>query len=110
MSDRASYGRIVKVAPPGRVEAVFGDPVVSEIEATCVERFTGTLRQWCQRYARSTYACSKRWDMLQCAIALNIAHYNFCRIHLTLGATPAMAAGYAKSAWSMDERLLAACP
>ena len=32
LSDRASYGRIVKVTPPGRVEAVFGNPDVNEIE------------------------------------------------------------------------------
>ena len=109
LSDRASYGRIVKVDYPGRVEAVFGNPDVSKIETTYVERFNGTLRQWCQRYTRSTLAFSKRWEMLQCAVALNIAHYNFCRVHGTLRVTPATAAGYAKSAWSMEDLLLAAC-
>ena len=109
LSDRASYGRIVKVVPPGRTEAVFGNPDVNQIETTYVERFNGTLRQWCKRYTRKTYAFSKKWNMLRCAIALNIAHYNFCRVHGTLRVTPAMASGYAKSVWSMDDLLKAAC-
>lgn len=95
LSDRASYGRIVKVDYPGRVEAVFGNLDINKIETTYVERFNGTLRQWCKRYARSTYASSKRWDMLRCAIVLNLARYEFCRIHQTLQATLAMAADYA---------------
>jgi len=110
LRDRASYGRIVKVVPPGRVEAVFGNPDVSQIETTYVERFNGTLRGWCKRYARSTYAFSRRWNMLMAALALNIAHYNYCRVHQTLKVTPAVAAGYANSAWSMEDLLLAACP
>jgi len=109
LSDRASYGRIVKVNYPGRVEAVFGNPDVSQIETTYVERFNGTLRQWCPRYARGGYAFSKKWRPLQCALGLNFAHYNFCRVHGTLGVTPAMAAGYAKSVWSMEDLLKAAC-
>lgn len=67
--------------PLGRVEAVFGNPGISKIETTHVERFNGTLRQWSKRLTRSTYAFSKRWDMLQSAVARNLAHYNFCRVH-----------------------------
>ena len=109
LGDRASYGRIVKVAHPGRVEAVFGDPDVDEIETTYIERFNGTLRQWCKRLARKTYAFSKRWDMLEAMLALNFAHYNFCRKHRTLKITPAMAAGLTDHVWSVEELLEAAC-
>ena len=109
LSDRASYGRIVKVVPPGRVEAVLGNPDVSKIETTYVERFNGTLRQWCRRFTRKGYAHSKNWQMLQAAIGLQIAHYNFCRIHQTLRETPAMAAGLATKPWSVGELLEAAC-
>ena len=105
MSDRASYGRIVKVTYPGRVEAVFGNLDVDEIETTFVERLSGTLRQWCKRYTRKTYAFSKKWGMLEAALALNIAHYNFCRIHRTLWVTPAMEAGLADHVWSLGKLL-----
>ncbi|HEV8232497.1 MAG TPA: IS1 family transposase, partial [Thermoanaerobaculia bacterium] len=30
-------------------------------------------------------------------------HYNFCRIHQTLRITPAMAAGVAKSPWTVED-------
>ena len=50
LSDRASYGRIVKVTYPGRVEAVFGDPNIDDIETTFIERYNGTLRQMVQAH------------------------------------------------------------
>ena len=109
LGNRISYGRIVKVDYPGRVEAVFGNPDVSAIETTYVERFNGTLRQWCRRFTRKGYAHSKNWEMLQCAIALQIASYNFCRVHQTLTVTPAMAAGLAVRPWSVGDLLEAAC-
>lgn len=109
LSDRASYGRIVKVVHPGRVEAVFGNPNVAEIETTYIERFNGTLRQWCKRLTRKTYAFSKKWEMLEAALALEFAHYNFCRKHRTLKQTPAMAAGLTDHLWSVNELLTVAC-
>ena len=30
-------------------------------------------------------------------------HYNFCRVHQTLGTTPAVAAGVADHVWTLDE-------
>lgn len=30
-------------------------------------------------------------------------HYNFARVHKTLGVTPAMAAGIADHAWALEE-------
>ena len=109
LGNRVSYGRIVKVTKPGRVEAVFGKPDLSKVETTYVERFNGTLRQWCRRFTRKGYAHSKKWEMLRCALALNFAHYNFCRVHQTLRATPAMAAGLATDPWSVSDLLEAAC-
>src|SRR4051794_36603020 len=50
----------------------------------------GTLRQWCKRLTRLTYAFSKKWENLRAALALHFAHYNFCRIHSSLRLTPAM--------------------
>ena len=37
------------------------------------------------------------------AISLHFMHYNLCRVHKTLKATPAMAAGLASRAWNLDE-------
>jgi hypothetical protein len=40
-------------------------------------------------------------------VALDVAYYNFCRIHGMLRATPAMAAGITDHVWELDELLAA---
>jgi len=109
LSDRASYARIVKVTPPGRVEAVVGDPDLSQAGTSHVERFNGTLRLWNRRFARKTYACSKKREMLEASLALCFADYNFCRIHQTLQVTPAMEAGIVPCPWEIGDLLREAC-
>ena len=109
LSDGASYGRIGKVDYPVRVKAVFGNPDTSQIETNDIERFNGTLRQWCKRMTRKAYAFSKSWDMLEAPLALGFAHYNFCRRHGTLKRTTAMAARLTDHVWTMKELAEAAC-
>ena len=103
LHDRATHGRIVKVIGPGRVEAGFGDPDLDQTETAYVERLNGTLRQWCKRYQRLTYAFSKKWENLEHALALHFAHYNFCHMHGTLQVTPAMEAGITDDVWSVAD-------
>ena len=78
LSNRASFGRIVKVKEPGRVDAEFGYPDLSETEVTYVERFNGTMCQWCRRFTRKGYAFSKKRETLEAALALKFAQYNLC--------------------------------
>jgi len=37
------------------------------------------------------------------SVAMYVMFYNFCRIHRTLRATPAMAAGVSDHVWSIEE-------
>lgn len=74
---------------------------MSEIETTYIESFNGTLCQWCKRLTRKKYAFSKKWEMLEAALALEFAHYNFCRKHRALKKTPATAEGLTDNAWSV---------
>jgi len=53
----------------------------------------GTLRQWCKRFTGSHTPARASGTTLKVALALHFAHYNFCRVHGSLGITPAMAAG-----------------
>ena len=46
-----------------------------------------------RRFTRLTNAFSKKFENDCHALALYFVFYNFCRVHKTLGATPAMAAG-----------------
>jgi transposase-like protein/IS1 family transposase len=52
---------------------VFGDPDFDLICTSHIERQNGSLRQWCKRLTRLTYAFSKKWDHLKAALALHFA-------------------------------------
>jgi hypothetical protein len=56
-----------------------------------------------KRFTRLALGFSKKLENLAAAIALYIAHYNFCRIHGSLKVTPAMAAGVINEPWTIEE-------
>ena len=58
-----------------------------------VERHNLTIRMSNRRYARKTNAFSKKFSKHLAMMDLLAVHYNFCRIHSSLGVTPAVAAG-----------------
>ncbi len=120
---RVDYAQLIKVyaqtpegerrySPPEVVSAeskpVSGDPDMQRICTSHIERQNGSLRQWCKRLTRLTYAFSKKWENLKAALALHFAYYNFCRVHSTIKATPAMAAGLAEGRWTLAELLAVA--
>jgi hypothetical protein len=43
-----------------------------------------------RRFTRLTNAFSKKFESHEAAVALYVAHYNFCRVHETLRITPAI--------------------
>jgi hypothetical protein len=63
------------------------------------------VRMQNRRFTRLTNAFSKKWENHTLMFALFVAWYNFCRPHMTLATTPAVAAELAGEAWPM-ERLL----
>jgi hypothetical protein len=67
-----------------------------------VERQNLTMRMMMRRFTRLTNAFSKKVENHFWAIALHYMHYNFCRIHRTLRATPAMEAGIAGHVWTLE--------
>jgi IS1 family transposase len=105
------YARPVKderqYSPPSIVKTkqhvVFGSPDEREICTSHVERQNLTMRMGMRRMTRLTNGFSKKIAGLEAAVALHFMHYNFCRIHKTLGTTPAVAAGVADHVWSVAE-------
>jgi IS1 family transposase len=79
---------------------VTGDPDPDHISTSYVERQNLTMRMGMRRYTRLTNAFSKKIENLYAAVALHFMHYNFARVHKTLGKTPAMAAGVADHIWT----------
>jgi transposase-like protein len=116
--DRADYGEIIKLYGKldsgreahwplkikGAISAkIQGMPNPRRICTSPIERNNGTLRQWCKRFARLTYAFSKKRENLRAALALHFAHYNFCRVHGSLRVTPAIGAGISDHVWDLAE-------
>lgn len=82
---------------------VIGQPDSKHISTSYVERQNLTMRMSMRRFTRLTNAFSKKVENHAAAIALHYMHYNFCRIHQTLRATPAMAAGVSNHLWSIQD-------
>jgi hypothetical protein len=85
-----------------------GEPDPEKISTSYVERLNLTTRMSIRRFARKTNAHSKNLRHHEAAVALHFVAYNFCRVHQTLGTTPAMAAGIADHVWSIAEFVTAA--
>ena len=118
LSDRANHSIVVKVydksedrreayCPPrvvGLEKSVgSGRPNIRRACTSHVERKNGSLRQWCKRLTRLTYAYSKKKENLRAALALHFWYYNFVRVHSSLKITPAMEARIANRIWSLEE-------
>ena len=114
------YAQLVKLygseaAGPGRYsppkcigavpQPVRGDPDPDHISTSYIERQNLTMRMSMRRYTRLTNAFSKKVENLAAAVSLHFAYYNFCRIHKSLGTTPAVAAGVADHVWTLDEMI-----
>jgi transposase-like protein/IS1 family transposase len=82
-----------------------GQSAPGQICTSHIERSNLTVRMQNRRWTRLTNAFSKKWENHQLMFALFVAWYNFCRPHMTLGTTPAVAAGLAAETWTI-ERLL----
>jgi IS1 family transposase len=80
-----------------------GDPDPDHISTSHIERLNLTMRMSMRRYTRLTNAFSKKVENLAAAVSLHFMHYNLCRVHQTLGTTPAMAAGVTDHVWSLSE-------
>ena len=87
---------------------VTGMPDISSITTSHIEKQNHTLRMHCRRLTRLTNAFSKKFENFEAAVALNFAYYNFCKVHLAIRMTPAMAAGVEQSIWTVED-LVKAC-
>jgi IS1 family transposase len=93
-TDYAGAGRY---SPPKCIGAVkqniMGNPDPDLVNTSFAERQNLTMRMSMRRFTRLTNAFSKKFENHCHAVSLYSVFYNFCCVHKTLGATPAMAAG-----------------
>ncbi len=84
---------------------VMGRPDPKHISTSFIERSNLSMRMGIRRFTRLTNAFSKKVENHAAAVALYLAHYNFCRVHRTLRVTPAMEAGLTDHVWTIEEML-----
>jgi hypothetical protein len=70
-----------------------------------VERTNLTVRHFTKRFARLGLGYSKKLCNHRHAISLFVAAYNFCKVHNTLGTTPAHGLRLTSEPWTI-ERLI----
>jgi IS1 family transposase len=86
-----------------RVRIKAGDPRRDRICTSHVERQNLTVRHFNKRFARLSLGYSKTLENHRHAIALFVCAYNFCKLHSTMGCTPAFAVGLATETWTIEK-------
>lgn len=114
----ADYAMLIKifepdVIGPGRyspprcvgtqIDVIKGNPDPSYINTSFAERQNLTMRMSMRRFTRLTNAFSKKFENHCHALALYFFWYNFCRVHKTLGVTPAVGAGITNRIHKMED-------
>jgi IS1 family transposase len=102
-----NYAGLDRYSPPKCIGAIknpiMGNPDPDLINTSFAERQNLTMRMSMRRFTRLTNAFSKKFENHCHALALYFVFYNFCRVHKTLGATPAMAAGLVDKVLKMSD-------
>lgn len=84
-----------------RVKA--GNPRRDRICTSHVERQNLTVRHFNKRFARLSLGYSKTLENHRYALALFVCAYNFCKVHSTMGCTPAVALKLAGETWTIEK-------
>lgn len=85
-----------------------GVPRRDRICTSHVERQNLSVRHFNKRFARLGLGWSRKLDNHKAAIALFVCAYNFCKVHNTLGCTPAVGAKLTDHNWTIEELIEAA--
>ncbi len=80
-----------------------GQPDLTQVTTNHIERCNLNVRTGLRRHTRRTSGHSKKLEYHRAAVALTIAHYNWCRIHEALCVTPAMEYGLTDHVWGIPE-------
>lgn len=101
-----------RYSPPAcigvRVKICAGAPDRALISTSYVERVNLSVRHFNKRFARLGLGFSRKLANHRHAIALFVAAYDFCKVHSTLGTTPAHAAKITDCPWTIERLIQAA--
>jgi hypothetical protein len=86
-----------------RKDKITGNPDRKYVSTSHVERSNLSFRMHVRRYTRLTNAHSKKFENHCHMVALYTVWNNFARINSAVRMSPAMAAGVAKTLWTMAD-------
>ena len=86
-----------------RVRVRAGAPRQDRISTSFVERANLSVRHFNKRFARLGLGYSRKLANHRYAIALFVTAYNFCKVHTTLGCTPAVGLKLATETWTIEK-------
>jgi IS1 family transposase len=101
MPDRRRYSPDKLTGIHIKVKA--GNPRRDRIGTSYVERANLTVRHFNKRFVRLGLGWSRKLENHKAAISVFVAAYNFCKVHSTLGCTPAMGAKLTDHRWTIEE-------
>lgn len=86
-----------------KLKTCAGAPDVDKICTSHVERLNLSVRTFNRRFTRLCVGWSRKLDNHQYSVALFVTTYNFCKVHQTLGCTPALGARLTDHNWTIEE-------
>lgn len=86
-----------------KLKTCAGDPDVDKICTSHVERLNLSVRTFNRRFTRLALGWSRKLANHRYAVALFVVAYNFCKVHQTLGCTPARGARLTNHNWTVAE-------
>lgn len=96
-----------KYSPPkingSKKKTLIGLPDKRHISTSHVERHNLTIRMQMRRFTRLTNGHSKKFSYHVASVSMFFMFYNFCRMHSSLGMTPAQASGLTDHRWTLEE-------
>ena len=102
--DKGGWGRYSPPEVTGIEKTVHcGTPDMDKVSTSFVERSNLTVRMSMRRYTRLTNGFSKKLANHEHMTAIFFTYYNWCRKHMTLGTTPAIAAGLTTRVWGLSD-------
>jgi IS1 family transposase len=85
------------------VKVKAGNPRRDRINTSFVERANLTVRHFNKRFVRLGLGWSRKLENHRAAVSVFVAAYNFCKVHSTLGCTPAQGAKLTDHRWTIEE-------
>lgn len=85
------------------IETIAGAPRADRVCTSHVERCNLTVRHFNKRFVRLGLGWSRKLENHRASVALFVAAYNFCKVHTTMGCTPAVALKLTDHTWKVEE-------